>query len=947
MSAFATAPLSDLSPPALFLKFMSSKDPKELKEIFEFTLRNKIQFPTSVSSVIDKLPPELTSIAIKDYCETHAKEPQSNLMIVIDDSGSMSSFTPHLRKALTVTLNEVRANYKNLEIILFGMTVQGPYPTTDCLNSVFISGGTNAVVTFEVMKPTLAKFKEPFEVLFFTDGEFDGGFNAYFRQMLPNITKFVMLFPPHTPPNAEINHREYLPTITPPGIFIDALRADIDQITRFVRTECRGTKISSFNSPYYVNIGDYAIFQGMSISGMHKIIERILQSTDTGMVSTFFSNIVGAYEHMVNNSGSLQNVLRTDIMKVLWQLVQPLKRRLTDIPSTHPHHATASAVLTYLDICVNAIIDKRDKRNLEIDQQIKVVTGIEKEALIKEKKDIQEAFSQMRRVNDMDRIIEETKRMIDDGNDTIYVKFRLPQPCVVDAIFGFPNVNPDLMTEVFNYIASLGTCSKSSENSLQLVLDPKCRGIINIFRQMFTGATLTPTLVTRILMTFYTKLRHGYIYDHRHIVIANLIHTFIEHHISPAILSNITCTNESVNLSPIWLSVLCEIGRNVNPRVETVRDKLLWTPDHINVPLLDRILDGFQARKIVDYISNLDGETRDVKCSQTIIVPIPNFNHLIHVGRDIVTWQDWAEQVIGVEYGVSVTNSSRLQERIKINSYDFIKYWWSKGHPKINKSGGVHPVETIGQTHDVREAVRNWFAENWLICKQALNIKSESTFPTVTTDELKERVVRWFEVKSIDNLPSYQRLFTVRLDAKMIIPNLNISQRVQNMCYTIPPKDKLFEFLIENPNFPSTEVVEVQVHLPEVVERIAIIVERINFHIQHLHLSVIFLEPERKRRSVATWEVGDDVNLQDILINMEKEEAFDPQDFECPILCTIFEDPVVFDGHIYERSAITNWLRSNDGRSPMTRRNMDNEGNRLEIQVVPPLFMAALKKFKS
>ena len=50
-----------------------------------------------------------------------------------------------------------------------------------------------------------------------------------------------------------------------------------------------------------------------------------------------------------------------------------------------------------------------------------------------------------------------------------------------------------------------------------------------------------------------------------------------------------------------------------------------------------------------------------------------------------------------------------------------------------------------------------------------------------------------------------------------------------------------------------------------------------------------------------------------------------PPEFECPILLTIMDDPVIGDDNqTYQRAAIVHWLSDprNQGRSPITRAPM-------------------------
>jgi hypothetical protein len=72
-----------------------------------------------------------------------------------------------------------------------------------------------------------------------------------------------------------------------------------------------------------------------------------------------------------------------------------------------------------------------------------------------------------------------------------------------------------------------------------------------------------------------------------------------------------------------------------------------------------------------------------------------------------------------------------------------------------------------------------------------------------------------------------------------------------------------------------------------------------------------------------------------------KKEVLDR--FTCPITSTIPLEPVLFDKHIYDRSAIITWLRKSYN-SPLTRRSHDDSGKLLEIT---ELSLEELEEFNS
>jgi len=68
-----------------------------------------------------------------------------------------------------------------------------------------------------------------------------------------------------------------------------------------------------------------------------------------------------------------------------------------------------------------------------------------------------------------------------------------------------------------------------------------------------------------------------------------------------------------------------------------------------------------------------------------------------------------------------------------------------------------------------------------------------------------------------------------------------------------------------------------------------------------------------------------------------------PDKFICPILGTVPLEPVLFDKHIYDRSAILTWLHKSY-TSPLTRRTHDDSGKQLEIT---ELSLEELEEFNS
>ena len=82
-------------------------------------------------------------------------------------------------------------------------------------------------------------------------------------------------------------------------------------------------------------------------------------------------------------------------------------------------------------------------------------------------------------------------------------------------------------------------------------------------------------------------------------------------------------------------------------------------------------------------------------------------------------------------------------------------------------------------------------------------------------------------------------------------------------------------------------------------------------------------------------------------------ETFTPmftiEDFTCPISCCIFEVPVSFGGHFYEREALAQWFECAHARSsPLTRQVFESDGvTPLKILEPPRIFIAELAKFKA
>jgi hypothetical protein len=92
-------------------------------------------------------------------------------------------------------------------------------------------------------------------------------------------------------------------------------------------------------------------------------------------------------------------------------------------------------------------------------------------------------------------------------------------------------------------------------------------------------------------------------------------------------------------------------------------------------------------------------------------------------------------------------------------------------------------------------------------------------------------------------------------------------------------------------------------------------------------------------------------NIDDQYIKLlypeQKKTQFSEKDFICPLSGDIFEDPVSYGNHIYERSWLLQWFEHNQDRpSPLTRQTRDKNGQLLQITAPPQIFLDEWKKFK-
>jgi hypothetical protein len=903
------------------------------------------------------------------------------LVVLVDSSGSMSSVIKSMQQNLKQWIDQRLhdGTYCGCTLIFFGSNVHGPFYDTNCLNVVHESGGTSVVPALRALQHTL-KGSHGSDVIFITDGDFNEGKSAYDFGLLDNIENFVMVFPDHTPQNTVIDHYAYLPRITKPNTPVYSVKKEstgtFDSILSDKLTE--SYKVHIERTLYTPICGEYLMLTGLSLFQMNSIVNLILQypQEDSALVHNFFSYIMGVYNAMATKGGDLLNTLRSEEMKLLWQLLQPLKKTLQQVNPTNIHYSTTSLVYDFLESYEGEIVGKRDARIAELKKR-----GNTKE-IQDEIANIKKSFECMKRVDEYDRIMIDIEKLKARGHSSIHVKYNYRANISSDAFKGFPNLSRADMTEIYKMIGSIGLTNKTDPNALELVLDPEGSGLILVLRLLTykktdeSKITLTATLVSRMMFGFFaTQILGGYVHTDDHDKIKLLLWKHTMNFSSQAILFNMTNTSESSNTAPEWIKILNTISLTTDISVQkTPPDMTLWTlnPNDsskwiLNSSVLNSLATKnsalFAYRVIQGFGSRLSTQ---VSTRYYVNIPkeeIPNF--ILKVSGKEQQWYEWRDlplKTLTLSSGevLIITNGMDLQDGLHIHVDDFLQRHFESGHRLINKAGVSHPATTYG-TGLVKQSVHAWFMNCWQTMlehyKDELGHLAKYKFPTVITDQEFNQVKCLIELALISHpYPSaiyYDKLHTEPTPAWLITQKaeifdedfVNIVASISNIPdfnkATGEQQVKLVQKLEKEQNGLFCDV-------PEIIENATTLALELRSKFQPIEVITgigFNVKPRKQINKLLTILESSDFNLDEFL-SMSPEDSISVEDFCCPISGDIFENPIMFDGHVYEKSSLEQWFKTSRS-SPLTRRTHGDDGKILELINPPTVFMSALNKYKT
>lgn len=896
------------------------------------------------------------------------------LVVLVDSSGSMSSVISSMQQNLKQWIDQKLQDgtYNGCTIIFFGSSVHGPFYDTNCLNRVHESGGTAVVPALRVLQHTLRTMQGA-DVIFITDGDFNEGKSAYDFGMLDNIENFIMVFPDHTPPNTVMDHYAYLPRITKPNTPVYSVKKEaygtFDTILSDKLTQSYKVKIEK--TLYTPICGEYLMLTGLSLFQMNSIVNLILQypQEDSALVHNFFSYIMGVYNTMATKGGDLLNTLRSEEMKLLWQLLQPLKRTLQQVPPTNIHHSTTSLVYDFLESYEGEIVGKRDTRIAELKKR-----GNSKE-ILDEISNIKKSFECMKRVDEYDRIMIDIEKLKTRGYSSIYVKYNYRANISSDAFKGFPNLSRSDMTEIYKMIGSIGQTSKVDPNAIELVLDPEGCGLILVLRLLTylktdeSKITLTATLVSRMMFGFFvTQILGGYSHTDDHDKIKLLLWKHTMNFSSQAILFNMTNMTEPTNTAPEWIKILNTISSTTNITVTRVPpDMSVWKAQNdkwiLSVATLNLLATKNSALFAYRVIQGF-GYRLNTQVSTRYYVNIGKDeikNFILQVSGKEQQWYEWKDlptRTIKFSSGETmvVTNGMDLQERIHINVDDFLQRNFESGHPLINKAGVSHPATLYG-TGQVKQSVHSWFMDCWKTIMEhygdEIGHLAKYKFPTVITDQEFLQVKCLIELALFASPIYYDKVHTEQIPAWLIAKSSGIfDEEFVNIIASIS-KIPDFNKSSGEQQIKLVQKLDKEEHnlfcdVPEILNGATNLSTELVSKFQPIEVIIgvgVNIKPKKQISKLVTLLESPDFNLDEFL-TMCPEDSISPDDFCCPISGDVFEDPIMYDGHVYERTCLEQWFKTSRS-SPLTRRSHGDDGKMLELVNPPTIFITALSKYKT
>ncbi len=956
-----------------------------------------------VRPVADVAPPMATA---------HATAPALSLMVVVDTSGSMRSTIAAVQAALKAWIDQAMRDggYGNVCIVLFDDKLYGPFRSTACLGQVHGSGTTRALPALRQLREEL-QHAGPSHVVFVTDGEFDEKKAAYDVGVLPNVVAFALVFPGHTPANAEAVHYAYLPRVTPAGIPITSRRAvspsDMADLLEGAFTSTRRSGLATVQPLLYRLIcGEYVMLAEMSLFQMNKIVADLLQSLDYSLVHKFFSHLIGMYHLMMHRSGDLLNSLRSPDMRLMWSFLQPLKKRLAQVAADEVHGATTALVLDFLAGFEASVVDLRDARLAVLRTSSSPNMS---DAAKAEMAELLRAFSDMKKVDERDRIATEHLRLKKAATATATA---VPPPAVrcvrfnhiaavpLESFVCYPNNSKKDQAEIFQMMASIGLCSADDAGAVEVVMEPK--GVLLVLRLLPYRAehdvrmTLTATQATRLALGFYASQMAGqgamYTCADDHIPVRALLLRLATVGHSPAILSNVTNMAESVNHSGEWIRVLATVARTACVRSAVQpQDLTLWRkeaagqddmpdPSGQNRTRMDDaavaaasvgtavsyVLDPTVLQRIADrdaalcIARNFNTSERQARVTRAIPIPIPNWAALIVVKTQAEQSSDewFDEPVATVTIGrtaLAVTNGMLLQEHVTQNARAFAARHWLSGHRLILKTGAAHPAAVYGDATNVRPAVEAWVRAAWAaVVGEAA--AWDVPLPVVGSASQRADIAALFAARAAAQPVVYLKDLMEVCPVAAILDRMPPS-RGAAVCRTLFATDDTFLKLAGDeqerlataaaatlamaPGEAPRHVASAPLQAEALEAAAALLAQRLTLRMAPLSVVAgVGVSRARRLLSQADWHALEDSCA---LRRADAPAPFDDSDFTCPLSSELFQDPVCFGGHMYERWMLERWLSGDPRRSsPLTRETHDAAGNPLQLEAPSAFFVAQL-----
>lgn len=985
MSAFEFGENDKLSAIALIAKANAvdkSTDRHLIYDTFDSLTRRltieKVQIMNPIKlKLVDNIMRYAPHFSVRPISDIGVKNVVSSkpLVVLVDSSGSMGHVISNMQQNLKQWIDQKLQDgtYSGCTCVFFGSSVHGPFYDTSCLNRTYDGGGTAVVPALRVLQHTLRSSLGA-DVIFITDGDFNEGKSAYDFGMLDNIENFVMVFPDHTPPNTVMDHYAYLPRITKPNTPVYSVRKErqgtFDEILSDKLTQ--SYKVNIERTLYTPICGEYLMLTGLSLFQMNSIVNLILQypPEDSALTHNFFSYIMGVYNAMATKGGDLLNTLRSEEMKLLWQLLQPLKKTLHQVSTTNIHYPTTTLVYDFLEAYEGEIVMKRDARINELKKR-----GSSKE-ILEEIANIKKSFECMKRVDEYDRIMIDIEKLKTRGYSSIYVKYNYRANISSDAFKGFPNLSRSDMTEIYKMIGSIGQTSKVDPTAIEFVLDPEGNGLILVLRLITymktdeSKITLTATLVSRMMFGFFvTQILGGYSHTDDHDKIKLLLWKHTMNFSSQAILFNMTNMTEPTNVAPEWIKILNIISTVTNIAVtRTPPDMTVWKPNEsgdkwiLNNDVLNSLVTKNSALFAYRVIQGF-GQRLNVQVSTRYYVNIGKDEiepFILRVSGKEQQWYEWKDlptRTITFSSGESiiVTNGMDLQERINLHVDDFLQRHFESGHPAINKAGVSHPATSYG-IGLIKQSVHTWFLDCWMTImehyKDELGHLVKYKFPTVITDKEFRDVKSLVELALCTSPIYYDKLHTEQIPSWLIVKNagifdndfINVISSISNISdfnkMTGEQQVKMVQKIDKEDHNLFCDVPEI---LNGATELSVELVQRFQ-PIEVITGVGMNTKPKKQINKLITILESSDFNLDEFL-SMSPEDSISPDDFCCPISGDIFEDPIMYDGHIYERSYLEQWFKTSRS-SPLTRRSHGDDGLILELVHPPTIFINALAKYK-